>query len=101
VGKSSTSFKPGQSGNPKGRVLGSKNASPSVRDIVNAVVSGQTTEDVMEAYRKSAVSVKSVLHALELKAKVDREIGNGHSLQLETDADGTVRATLTWPESMA
>jgi hypothetical protein len=55
----------------------------------------------MEAYRKSAVSVKSVLHALELKARVNREVGDGHSLQVETDAAGTVRATLTWPESMA
>jgi Family of unknown function (DUF5681) len=100
VGKSSTSFKPGQSGNPKGRQYGSKNANPSVRDIVNAVVS-DNTDEVMEAYRKSAVSVKSVLHALELKARVNREIGDGHSLQVETDADGTVRATLTWPESMA
>ena len=42
-----------------------------------------------------------MLHALELKAKVNREIGNRHSLQIEQDADGTVRVTLIWPEGMA
>ena len=100
-GPTAGSWKPGQSGNPKGKPVGTKDSSPSVRDIVNMVVAGQTIEEVMAAYRKSAVNAKSVLHALELKAKVNREIGNGHSLQIEQDADGTVRVTLIWPEGMA
>jgi uncharacterized protein DUF5681 len=100
VAKSSTSFAPGRSGNPTGRRLGSKNTAPSVREIVNAVMTDHV-DDVKEAYRKAAVSSKSVLQALELKARVNREVGNGQHLQLEQDPDGTVRVTLTWPESAA
>ena len=100
MAKSSTSFAPGRSGNPSGRKLGSKNTAPSVREIVNAVVT-EHVDDAKEAFRKALVDKKSVLHALELKAKVNREIGNGQHLQLEQDGDGTVRVTLTWPESAA
>ena len=100
MAKSSTSFAPGRSGNPTGRRLGSKNTAPTVREIVNAVVT-DNVDGIKEAYRKSAVNAKSVLQALELKARVNREVGNGHHVQLEQDGDGTVRVTLTWPESAA
>ena len=100
MAKSSTSFAPGRSGNPSGRRLGSKNTAPSVREIVNAVAT-DNVDSIKEAYRKSAVNPKSVLQALDLKARVNREVGNGQHVQLEQDADGTVRVTLAWPESAA
>jgi hypothetical protein len=100
MAKSSTSFAPGRSGNPSGRRLGSKNTAPSVREIVNAVAT-DNVDSIKEAYRKSAVNPNSVLQALDLKARVNREVGNGQHVQLEQDADGTVRVTLTWPESAA
>jgi hypothetical protein len=45
-----------------------------VKEIVNAVVS-DNVEQVKTAYRNAAVGTKSVLQALELKARVKREIG--------------------------
>jgi hypothetical protein len=94
------SFKPGVSGNPKGMAKGTKHAVPSVREIVNAVVS-ENLDDVKRAYRESAVRAKSVLQALELKARVNREVGQGAAATFEQDSDGTIRCTLTWPENAA
>ena len=94
------SFKPGVSGNVRGRPRGAKSVTPAVRAIVDAVVT-DNVDGVKEAYRKAAVNPKSVLHALELKARVNREIGNGTHLEVDRDADGTVRVTLIWPESAA
>ena len=48
-GPTAGSWKPGQSGNLKGKPVGTKDSSPSVRDIVNMVVAGQTIEEVMAA----------------------------------------------------
>jgi hypothetical protein len=72
--KTRTSFKPGQSGNPRGTLPGTKRLVPSVRDSVNAVVA-DNLEAVMRAYQTTASSSKSVLQALDLKARVNREVG--------------------------
>jgi uncharacterized protein DUF5681 len=71
-----TSFKSGQSGNPKGRPKGAKNIAPTIRSIIDGVLEGNI-EDVKAAYLASLLNRKTVQNGLELAAKVKREIGPG------------------------
>jgi hypothetical protein len=70
----STSFKPGQSGNPGGRPKGSPNVLPSVREIVNAVMAGHR-EEITDALRRAATNTRNVLAFVEMAAKLNKELG--------------------------
>jgi len=72
--RSSTSFKPGRSGNPSGRPKGSKDVMPRVRDLFNRVMEG-STEAAEAALQRALTSPRTVLACLELGAKLNREIG--------------------------
>jgi len=92
--RTSTSFAPGKSGNPRGRRRGAKDVVPKVRALVNAVLEGNV-EAVREAYRKAATSPKTVLQCLELAAKLNREVGPP-ALPLGLETDGPVKVILGW-----
>ena len=94
-----TSFKPGRSGNPAGRRPGSKDVTPRVRDLVNAVLE-DNVEAVRDAYRRAATNPKTVLQCLELAAKLNREVGPG-SLPIGLDGTGgpLPPIILTWGDS--
>jgi hypothetical protein len=69
-----TSFQPGQSGNPTGRVRGSHNVVPAVRDLVLAVARAE--EATVEASLVRAIrSPRHVIALLELAARLNRELG--------------------------
>ena len=92
-----TSFKPGRSGNPKGRTPGSKDAIPRVRELVNAVLE-HNVAPIREAYRRAVTSPKTVLACLELAAKLNKEVGPGAIAIGSEGADGPVKVILSWGE---
>ena len=92
-----TSFKPGRSGNPRGRRPGSKDAIPRVRELVNAVLENNV-EAIREAYRRAVTSSKTVLQGLELAAKLNKEVGPGAIAVGAEGPDGPVRVILSWGE---
>ncbi len=104
MAKSSTSFAPGVSGNPTGRRLGSKNTTPSVREIVNAVVT-EHVDGVKEAYRKSAVNAKSVLRRTDVDLRkgyitVQRTVSD-KGRRIEPVKDGEARRVKMSPDLQA
>jgi hypothetical protein len=71
----STRFRPGQSGNPRGRLRGSQNTLPSVRDLLLDFVQGR--EDAIEAALTHALaSPRHTIALLELMTRLNREIGS-------------------------
>jgi Family of unknown function (DUF5681) len=71
----STRFRPGQSGNPRGRPRGSQNTLPSVRDLLLDFVQGR--EDAIEAaLTRALASPRHVLALLDLAARLNRETGS-------------------------
>jgi hypothetical protein len=69
-----TSFQPGRSGNPAGRPPGRPDLMPKIRDLMNAVLQGNE-EAVKAALLRAATNHRSVLSALELAARLNREVG--------------------------
>ena len=94
----STSFKPGQSGNPGGRPKGSPTLAFAIRALVAEALADEATRaSALAQFKALLTSRKSVLAALEFAAKINREIGAGIGAEIETPDGTTVR--LTWPDA--
>ncbi|MGH7310068.1 MAG: DUF5681 domain-containing protein [Candidatus Rokuibacteriota bacterium] len=73
-----TTWEPGKSGNPRGRPTGIKEALP--RGLVKRLVLETLQESEAEAkasYRRMLGNARTVGQALDLAAKLNKEIGSG------------------------
>jgi hypothetical protein len=65
---------PGQSGNPGGRPLGARSRLPTMRALVNAVIE-ENLDGIRGALAALLTDPGTVLHGLELAARLNRELG--------------------------
>lgn len=65
-------FRPGRSGNSKGRPKGSMNVVPTVRAPMHQVIADNQAA-IVEAVRRALTSPRTVLSGLELMSKLNRE----------------------------
>jgi hypothetical protein len=65
---------PGQSGNPAGRPLGARSRLPTMRALVNAVIA-ENVDGIRGALAAVLTDPGTVLHGLDLAARLNRELG--------------------------
>jgi Family of unknown function (DUF5681) len=67
-------WSPGQSGNPRGRPKGSPHRLPTIRAVVSAVIT-DNIDGIRRALSAVLTDPDTVVHGLELAARLNRELG--------------------------
>jgi hypothetical protein len=90
-------FLPGRSGNPGGRLKGSKSLAYSVRDLVaEALADPEIFKLALQRMKDNLVNGKTVIPALEFAAKLNRELPPPPQAELDLEGEGEIRIKLTW-----